>query len=126
MRCVNCNTDNPREATKCAGCGAAFSRRAKRRGVALESDTPFAGSVEGPNRSAIWGYRVAVLGLIPGLGLLLGPVAIAWACVALLRGRHDPEFTARGPALASILLGVLNSLTNWLGLMMMIRGIDGA
>ena len=46
-----------------------LSRRIKRRGLAEESDTPFGGSFERPNRSAIWAYRVAVLGLIPGLGL---------------------------------------------------------
>jgi hypothetical protein len=123
MRCANCNTDNPREAAKCAGCGAVMSRRVKRRGVAGESNSPFGGPVEAPNRSAIWAYRVAVLGLIPGLGLGLGPLVIAWGLTARLRGQRDPEFTARGPATAAVLLGVLTALTNWIGLILMIRGL---
>jgi hypothetical protein len=123
MRCATCNVDNPREAVKCAGCGAALSRRVKRRGIAEESDSPFGGPVEAPNRSAIWAYRVAVLGLIPGLGLGLGPAAIVWGLLALLRGRRDSEFTARGPATAAVLLGALTSLTNWIGLTLVIRGL---
>jgi hypothetical protein len=122
MRCANCNADNPREAATCAGCGAALSRRVKRRGIAEESDTPFGGPVEAPNRSAIWAYRVAVLSLLPGLGLLLGPAALVWGLAARWRGRRDPEFTARGPATAAALLGALTSLTNWGGLALMVRG----
>jgi hypothetical protein len=110
---------------KCAKCGAVLSRRFKRRGIAEESDTPFGGPVEPANRSAIWAYRVAVLGLVPGLGLALGPVTFVWGIWARLRGRRESEFTARGPAHAAILLGFLNALTNWLGLALMIRGLLG-
>jgi hypothetical protein len=108
---------------KCAKCGAALSRRIKRRGVAEDSDTPFGGPVEPANRSAIWAYRVAVLGLVPGLGLVLGPASFVWGLWARLRGRRNSEFTARGPANAAILLGILNSLTNWLGITLMIRSL---
>src|SRR5262245_47118017 len=122
MRCANCNADNPREAATCAGCGAALSRRGKRRGIAEESESPFGGPVEGPNRSAVWAYRVAVLGLVPGLGLGLGPAALVWGLAAGWRGQRDPEFTARGPAAAAALLGALTTLTNWGGLALMLRG----
>jgi hypothetical protein len=122
MRCANCNVDNPRESVKCASCGAALSRRIKRRSIAEESDSPFAGAVEGPNRSAIWAYRVAVLGLIPGLGLAVGPFVLVWGVWAQWRGRREPEFTAHGPATAAILLGFFTSLANWVGLTLMIRG----
>ncbi len=126
MRCASCHAENPREAVKCAGCGAALSRRVKRRGVAEESDSPFGGPVEAPNRLAIWTYRVAVLGLIPGLGLAVGPAVIVGGLAALWRGRREAEFTARGPATAAILLGVVISLTNWIGLWLMIHGLGGA
>jgi hypothetical protein len=79
--------------------------------------------VEGPNRRAIWAYRISVIGLIPGLGLGLGPAAIVWGLLARLLGRIDPEFTGHGLALTAILLGVLNTLTNWIGLMLMIQGL---
>jgi hypothetical protein len=126
MRCPNCNVENPREATRCIGCGAALaaggSRRTKRRGVAEESDSPFGGPVEAANWSAVWAYRVAVWGLVPGLGLALGPASMVWGLAARLRGRRDPEFTARGPATGAALLGAITTLTNWGGLVLMIRG----
>ena len=122
MRCANCNNDNPRESVKCGRCGAILSRRIKRRAVAEDSDTPFGGHVERQNRAAVWAYRVAVLGLIPGLGLALGPLAVVWGMWAQWRGRREPEFTAYGPATAAVLLGLFITLTNWLGLTLMIRG----
>jgi hypothetical protein len=126
MRCANCNIDNPREATKCAGCGAALSRRIKRRSTVEESDSPFGGPIEAPNRAAIWAYRLAILALIPGLGLALGPVALLWGAAAWLRARGDPEFTAQGPVRVAVLLGVLNTLMNWIGLVLVIQGLTAA
>jgi hypothetical protein len=122
MRCANCNNDNPRESVKCNRCGAILSRRIKRRPIAEESDTPFGGPVEGPNRPAVLAYRVAVIGLIPGLGLALGPLVIVWGMWVQYRGRREPEFTGYGLTTAAVLLGLFITLTNWLGLTLMIRG----
>jgi hypothetical protein len=83
---------------------------------------PGLGAEAETNRAAQWAYRVCVLGLIPGLGLVLGPAAVVlggW----VHRGKPDLDPTARTLAGASVLLGTLIALTNWLGLALMILGL---
>jgi hypothetical protein len=126
MRCPNCNAENARDGGRCASCGTSLSRRVKRRGVAEESDSPFSNPIEPHNWLAIWAYRVAVCALIPGVGLALGPAAVLAGLAARWRGSRDPEFTARGPANAAVLMGLFISLTNWLGFVLMIRGLTGS
>lgn len=123
MRCVACNTENAPQVTACAACGATLVRKARRRGVAAESDSPFGPIGDGPNRGALVAYRCAVIGLIPLVGLVAGPLAIALGCYAWLRDRKEADFTAVGPRNASVLLGALITLTNWLGLTLMVLGL---
>ena len=123
MRCPACKAENADEAAACGTCGAPLTRRPRRRGVAEESDTPFSPRTEASNRAALRAYRLCVLGLVPGLGLALGPLAMVLGGLARARGRTDPDFTARGPALAAVLLGGLITLTNWLGLALMGWGL---
>jgi hypothetical protein len=129
MDCPACKVANAPEATRCTACGASLSPaprpRPGRRAVAEESDTPFGPLGRGPNRTALVAYRLAVLGLVPGLGLVLGPVAGLMAAYARRRGRSDPAFTAQGPATTAVLLGLALTLTNWAGLYLMIRGWPG-
>jgi hypothetical protein len=68
---------------------------------------------------------LCVFGLIPGLGLLLGPIAVLLGIRAWARGRSDPAFTLQAAARAAIVLGLLLSLTNWVGLTLMILGWRG-
>jgi hypothetical protein len=89
--------------------------------VREEVDTPFCGLGEGPNRVARLAYLVAVAGLVPGLGLVLGPVAALLGLLARRR-RFDPAFAAHGPAKAGLALGILLTLTNWGGLVLMVAG----
>jgi hypothetical protein len=123
MRCPACNAENDREAASCAACGAALPRRPRRRGIAEESDTPFGSNVEEPNRPALRAYRLSVWGLIPLCGLVLGPVALVLGSRARARARTDPDFTAWGPVLASIVLGALVTVTNWVGVVLMLLGL---
>jgi hypothetical protein len=64
-----------------------------------------------------------VYGLIPGAGLLLGPLALLLGVVARRRGKTDPAFTANHLATAAIILGGLLSVTTWLGLVLMLLGL---
>src|SRR5947209_8439390 len=102
MRCPACNAENAREAARCASCAgplAAPRRKApRRRAVAEENDTPFGAPAEGTNGAALRAYRVSVLGLVPGLGLLLGPAAVVLGGLARRRGKTDPDFTAHAHA----------------------------
>ncbi len=126
MRCPACNADTPANVSRCSACGAAITPprpggRA-RRAVAEDSDTPFAELGRGTNRTAKLSYFIALAGLMPGPGLVLGPAAALLGAFARLRGRSDPQFTAQGPARGAIFLGLLLALTNWGGLVLMILG----
>ncbi len=126
MRCPACNAENVSNLSRCTGCGGTLaaprpSSGRVRRVVAEEVDTPFAGLGEGPNRLARLAYLIVLAGLVPGLGLLLGPIAAILGLFAYRR-RFDPAFTAEGAALAAIILGTLVTLTNGVGLALMIAG----
>jgi hypothetical protein len=132
MRCTACQTDNTADVSRCAACGESLAEAAPapvkprssggRRGVAEEADTPFGPLGTGPNRAALIAFRVAVVGLVPGLGLVLGPLAVLLGWRAWRRGRGDAAFTAQSPAVAAVLLGAVLTLTNWVGLALMIAG----
>jgi hypothetical protein len=126
MHCPACNADNPADVPHCTACGGALTATRPpssrvRRAVAEESDSPFSGLGEGPNRAARLAYLVVLAALVPGVGLVLGPVAAVLGLLARRR-RFDPGFTAHGPALAAVVLGILTTLTNWGGLALMVVG----
>jgi hypothetical protein len=85
--------------------------------------SPFGGPVEPHNRPAIYAYRCSILGLIPVVGLILGPVALVWGFLALRRGRKDPEFSGHGPALLAMFLGLLLTLSQWTGAVLIYLGL---
>jgi hypothetical protein len=59
------------------------------------------------------------------VGLFLGPAAMVLGVRARRRGLKEPGFTADSPARAAFLLGGLITLTNWIGLVLMIMGLFG-
>jgi hypothetical protein len=99
-------------------------RRAKRRGLLPESDTPFsrqAAEVHGP--LAVRAYRWGVYSLIPGVGLLLGPTAFLLGCWAWLRNRKDPDRKGVSLSKAAMVLGFLTGVTQWAGLALMVLAL---
>ena len=123
MLCPACNAENPNTISRCTSCGGTLKSKPRRRGLAAETDTPFAPRTEACNRAALRAYHICLLGLIPGVGLLCGPAAMVLGLIARHRGTKEPGFTADSPALAAILLGCAIALTNWLGFVMMVIGI---
>lgn len=75
------------------------------------------------NRAAGRGYVCAVAGLIPGLGLLLGPLAIVFGWVGWRRFQRDPAIWGGGHALLSIVLGSLEILVNVVGFGFIAKGV---
>lgn len=76
------------------------------------------------NKKALVAYRLSMYGLIPVAGLLLGPVAVA---VGLLGWRHYrifPKDRGIGHAVAAVILGSLEILTNGLGLFFIWIGLN--
>jgi hypothetical protein len=124
MRCPACDAQNPNDATRCSGCGKALPARARRRS-ADEPDAPRDPEAERRNAAALRAYRICLYGLVPGLGLVLGPVGLVLGVVARVRGAKVPEFTAGSAAMAAVLLGALITATQWVGATLMVVGWRG-
>ena len=97
-------------------------RRPARRRNPEETDAVASPNVES-NRPALRAYRLSLYGLIPPAGLVLGPAAVVLGALAARKVRGDPTFTAQGPLLASVVLGLIDALTNWAGVILMAMGL---
>ena len=104
--------------------GQTSERKPRRRGVAHESDTPFSSqAADARGRAAVRAYLVSLYGLIPLAGLLLGPAAMVMGAWAWMRGRREPAFKGVSLCKAAILLGFLLTVTQWVGLALMLSGL---
>jgi hypothetical protein len=122
MQCPACEHDNPKDATVCAGCGKALPRRPRRRGSAEDAESPADPEAERRNAAALRAYRLCILGLVPGIGLVLGPVAVILGILARTRGQGVSGFTAQGPATVAVFFGILITATQWAGVTLMVIG----
>jgi hypothetical protein len=135
MHCPACHTENAVEAVACSACGralrsdaaeavaappvAASRRSSSRRRRNANADDPSA--INDSDNPAAWrAYRVSLWSLVPGLGLFLGPVAVLLGYRAMRSAGDDAS--ARNRAKAAVLFGVLITLTQWLGVALMIYG----
>jgi hypothetical protein len=127
MRCPSCDTEIPEGAVGCPACGKAPRRpRRPRRGKLSEECEESPGpEAARRNAAARQAYLVCVLGLVPGLGLLLGPLGAALGAAARSRGRGVPGFTAGPSANAAVLLGAIITATQWAGVTLMAFGWGG-
>jgi hypothetical protein len=137
MRCPACNTENEPSRPDCSNCQAALpsqpppeepaappaKRRPRRQRTAQQTDTPFSPYAEGCNREAANAYRLSLIGMVPFLGLVLGPLS-AWQATRIKRkSKDDPDFTAHTPVRAAVVIGILAGVTQWVGLGLMILGL---
>jgi hypothetical protein len=121
MQCTSCKAEVAKEAKECAACGTKVRRTRKR--AAEAADTPLTQEADLGSRPTQWAYRCAVYGLIPLVGLVLGPVAVV---LALLGYRQDRTTAGKGRvALAVLALGAAVLLTNWVGVALMVFGLWG-
>jgi hypothetical protein len=123
MLCPACQAENLDDASACSACGAALqsrpSRRVRRGGTDAAANDAFE-----KKKSLAWvAYRCSVVSLIPLVGLFLGPVSFVLGLLAWCRGQGDPLQKGIGPALAGMLLGGLITVTQWLGVALMIYGL---
>ena len=124
VRCPSCQADNADDARQCASCGGTIARRPRRR-VPDPDDATGRGSTFGSPTAAA-AFRCAAYGLIPGLGLLLGPAAVVLALVAYRQERAGPPRKGRSPALGVLALGAAVLVTNWAGVLLVIYGLTSA
>jgi hypothetical protein len=124
LRCPSCNADNAADARKCAACGSRLGRRPRRPSADDEATLGETGPLV--NRATRRALRCAAFGLIPPLGLILGPVALVLGLLAYRTERAGPPIKGRSPALAVVTLAVLILVTNWAGVLLMIYGWTSA
>jgi hypothetical protein len=132
MHCPACHAENPAEAVSCSVCGGSLGvnsppsstaspshagRRFGSRKRSLVGEGEATG--QGNNPMVRRAYRVSLLSLVPVVGLLLGPLAVVLACLTL-RNSLLIDDVARNRIKAAILLGVLVTLTQWIGIILMI------
>jgi hypothetical protein len=112
-RCHVCQAENEDEAPRCTACNARLRRRER---VTHETtDSPFSERADPINHTAVRAYYLALWGMVPFLGLVLGPLAAWLGLRGLRRGRGNAAFTAEGPGRAAVVLGVAVTVTHWLG-----------
>jgi hypothetical protein len=127
MHCPACRAENKDAEGHCQACGAALMRSRPGRGRSKAvAHGPLSPETEARNRAALRAYRLSVLALVPGLGLVLGPLAVLLGAVVRRRSVSDPHFTARGPVNAAIVFGAVVTLTNWIGFGLMYLGLHRA
>jgi len=123
MRCPACEADNPDDAQQCGSCGAKLARRPRRRNYEEDGLDPLAQRLPYNNPPALYGYRCAVVGLIPALGLPLGLAAIILGFIGWRRAKINTEIKGAGHAATAVVLGSLEVVVNatgfvfiWIGL----------
>ncbi|HWG44976.1 MAG TPA: hypothetical protein VN688_19560 [Gemmataceae bacterium] len=90
-----------------------------RRSGSRRRNTVDEGEAAERNHRAARAFRLSLWSLVPGLGLLLGPVAFVLGCLIVRKVANDDM--ARGQARVAITFGVLVTLAQWIGLALMIR-----
>ncbi len=123
MRCPSCNAENAKDARRCAACGGRLQKRRRASDVA---DGPLTHEAELGGRTALAAYRCALFGLIPLAGLVLGPLAVGLGLWAYRQDRAAPEPKTNRVALAIAGLGAVISLTNWVGVSLMVIGLSAS
>ena len=68
----------------------------------------FARVVPYRNGPALAAYYCGVFGLIPIVGLLLGPIAFILGIIGFVKARKNPEARGTGHAIAGIILGIID------------------
>jgi membrane-bound ClpP family serine protease len=128
MRCPACDAPNPRDAVRCEECGERLPRRSRRPDPDDEED--YEGSAEEAvatiipyrNVPALIAYYLGIFGLIPGVGLALGPAALILGIIGLRKARAQSKAHGTGHAIAGIVLGVID-LYNWAFAIMALVGL---
>ncbi|HTK74808.1 MAG TPA: DUF4190 domain-containing protein [Gemmataceae bacterium] len=103
---------------------AAKPRRSRRREL-LDEGGVFGSFTPWKNPPAVYSYAVALAGLTPVLGLLLGPAAIVLGLVGQSRLRRDPEIKGLTFIRAGIVLGTLDFIVNVAGVTCILIGSLG-
>jgi hypothetical protein len=131
MQCPVCKTDNEPARTTCVSCQSALPaptpsarpKRRSRRGAGKQPDATASPRAAAYNRDVKRVYRLCLIGVLPFLGLILGPLSAFIAARIRLRAKDDPDFTLHTPVRFVFIIGLLTAIANWVGLTLMILGL---
>jgi len=122
--CASCGTRHPFNTYACTACGKPLHAQAVQPSAATNYET-IGTLIPYKNTSALLAYYAAVFSLIPGLGLVLGPVAVILGIYGLKDVRNKREDKGTVHAWAGIILGGLTTAANVTLAVMIIIGISG-
>jgi len=75
------------------------------------------------NPASLWAYYLGWLALIPCLGLVLGPFALACGVRGVRAANARPEIEGKGHAIVGIVLGAFATLLH-VGLILLVVGVS--
>jgi hypothetical protein len=96
-------------------------RRGKKRNDRSEMPVTF---LPQGNPRARTAYLCAIIGLIPGVGLLLGPPAIIFGRLGYIAAKKDPETKGIGHSYISVILGIFEIIASGVGLTLLAYSLD--
>jgi hypothetical protein len=131
MQCPVCKSDNESGSATCVRCRSALApppvvpvrKRRSRRGGDKDSDAAASPQAAAYNREVQRVYRLCLIGVLPFLGLILGPLSAVIAARIRHRGKGDPAFTLHAPVRFVFFVGLSSGILNWVGLVLMILGL---
>lgn len=109
MRCPACEAEIEEKSSKCPQCGEAVARP-RRPAQPSQGDEVVATVIPYKNVKALLAYYLGVFGLIPVVGLFLGPAALVLGILGLRHVRRNPQAHGTGHAITGIVLGSLELL----------------
>ena len=98
-------------------------KRPRRREID-DDDRDFGDITPWKNPAALYGYRLGVIGLVPVLGMVLGPVAIVLGAISIWKYRTDNSVGGYSQSHAALVLGLIETAFNAAGLYLIARGMS--
>ena len=117
ITCTVCQTTNPPESVECSECGYEFNRVDEVKGDATGGIVPY------NNPPALSAYYLAIVSLIPVVGLITGFFAIRLGRKGLQLAREHPQVGGRFHAWIGIGCGGLSLLVGGVSLIYLIVAI---
>jgi hypothetical protein len=117
MRCAACGAENSDQEKQCKHCGARLPRPSRRREI---QSVPSSWTSKRLDDQA---FRLAIWGLFPPAGLILGPLALILGMRAIRHARAAGEERLTPAMIATLIIGGGTMLASWCGLSLMVLGL---
>jgi hypothetical protein len=121
VRCPYCQAPNAPASRYCESCGKELPRRDDP-DFPERSDSPVSTIIPYKNPKALIAYYLGVFGLIPCVGIVLGPAAIVLGILGLRYVKKYPTAKGTGHAITGIVLGSFDTLYQLVGVLLMVVG----